>query len=154
LRCTLDGASTVGENATTVPDPETVALDLTCAECERSPQRGEVYKTSGAFAICFPAGGGRGPELDNLHFPDASGLELCGRLRDGEPGRRWNRDVPVIMVSARGDPVDRVRGIAADPVHRVAEESVPDYFENRLEEDSGWLKLVGGFQRLRRGTNR
>jgi DNA-binding response OmpR family regulator len=47
-----------------------------------------------------------------LHFLDASGFELCGRLRDGEPGRRWNRDVPVIMVSARGDPVDRVRGFA------------------------------------------
>jgi DNA-binding response OmpR family regulator len=43
---------------------------------------------------------------------DASGFELCGRLREGEPGRRWNRDVPVIIVSARGDPVDRVRGFA------------------------------------------
>jgi DNA-binding response OmpR family regulator len=51
-------------------------------------------------------------DLDNVAFPDASGFELCGRLRDGEPGRRWNRDVPVIMVSARGDPVDRVRGFA------------------------------------------
>jgi two-component system OmpR family response regulator len=45
-------------------------------------------------------------------LPDASGFELCGRLREGEPGRRWNRDVPVIIVSARGDPVDRVRGFA------------------------------------------
>jgi DNA-binding response OmpR family regulator len=45
-------------------------------------------------------------------LPDASGFELCSRLREGEPGRRWNRDVPVIMVSARGDPVDRVRGFA------------------------------------------
>jgi DNA-binding response OmpR family regulator len=45
-------------------------------------------------------------------LPDASGFELCGRLRAGEPGRAWNRDVPVIMVSARGDPVDRVRGFA------------------------------------------
>jgi PleD family two-component response regulator len=35
-----------------------------------------------------------------------------GRLREGEPGRRWNRDVPVIMVSSRGEPVDRVRGFA------------------------------------------
>ena len=43
---------------------------------------------------------------------DASGFELCSLLRAGEPGRRWNRDVPVIMVSARGDPVDRVRGFA------------------------------------------
>lgn len=45
-------------------------------------------------------------------LPDASGFELCSRLREGEPGRRWNRDVPVIMVSARSDPVDRVRGFA------------------------------------------
>jgi DNA-binding response OmpR family regulator len=43
---------------------------------------------------------------------DGSGFEVCGRLRAGEPGRAWDRDVPVIMVSARGDPVDRVRGFA------------------------------------------
>jgi DNA-binding response OmpR family regulator len=54
----------------------------------------------------------RGRGLDNCVFPDASGFELCSRLREGEPGRRWNRDVPVIMVSARGDAVDRVRGFA------------------------------------------
>jgi DNA-binding response OmpR family regulator len=45
-------------------------------------------------------------------LPDASGFDVCRRLREGEPGRGWNRDVPVIMVSARGDPVDRVRGFA------------------------------------------
>jgi hypothetical protein len=27
--------------------------------------------------------------------PDVSGFELCSRLRHREPGRRWNRDVPV-----------------------------------------------------------
>jgi DNA-binding response OmpR family regulator len=45
-------------------------------------------------------------------LPDASGFDVCGRLRAGEPGRGWNRDVPVIMVSARGDPSDRMRGFA------------------------------------------
>ncbi len=45
-------------------------------------------------------------------LPDASGFEVCSRLREGEPGRSWNRDVPVIMVSARSDPVDRLRGFA------------------------------------------
>jgi DNA-binding response OmpR family regulator len=45
-------------------------------------------------------------------LPDASGFEVCGRLREGEPGRSWNRDVPVIIVSARAEPVDRVRGFA------------------------------------------
>ena len=45
-------------------------------------------------------------------LPDGSGFEVCGRLREGVPGRAWDRDVPVIMVSARADPVDRVRGFA------------------------------------------
>jgi DNA-binding response OmpR family regulator len=45
-------------------------------------------------------------------LPDGSGFEVCSRLREGEPGRAWDRDVPVIMVSARGDAVDRVRGFA------------------------------------------
>ena len=45
-------------------------------------------------------------------LPDASGFEVCGRLRAGDPGRAWNRDVPVIMVTTRGDPSDRVRGFA------------------------------------------
>jgi DNA-binding response OmpR family regulator len=45
-------------------------------------------------------------------LPDASGFEVCSRLREGEPGRTWNRDVPVIIVSARSEPVDRLRGFA------------------------------------------
>ena len=45
-------------------------------------------------------------------LPDGSGFELCSRLREGEPGRVWNRDVPVIMVSSRSEPVDRVRGFS------------------------------------------
>lgn len=45
-------------------------------------------------------------------LPDASGFDLCGRLREGELGGGRDRDLPVIIVSARGDPVDRVRGFA------------------------------------------
>jgi DNA-binding response OmpR family regulator len=45
-------------------------------------------------------------------LPDASGFDVCGRLREGEPGRGWDRGVPVIMVSARGEPSDRMRGFA------------------------------------------
>lgn len=36
--------------------------------------------------------------------------ELCARLREGEPGRRWDRNIPVIVLTAAGaDPVERVR---------------------------------------------
>jgi DNA-binding response OmpR family regulator len=43
-------------------------------------------------------------------LPDASAAEICRRLREGEPGRRWNREVPVIVLGgAESDPVERVQ---------------------------------------------
>jgi DNA-binding response OmpR family regulator len=39
-----------------------------------------------------------------------SSPELCRRLREGEPGRSWDRDVPVIVLGgSEADTVDRVR---------------------------------------------
>ena len=44
---------------------------------------------------------------------DASGLEICQRLREGEPGRSWDRDVPVIVLGEpRADAVDRLHAFA------------------------------------------
>ena len=52
----------------------------------------------------------------------AAESDLCARLREGEPGRRWDRNVPVIVLTATGaDPVDRVRAFergADDVVER------------------------------------
>jgi DNA-binding response OmpR family regulator len=43
-------------------------------------------------------------------LPDAPGLELCRRLREGEPGRSWNRNVALIVLGQpNADAVDRVR---------------------------------------------
>lgn len=40
----------------------------------------------------------------------ASELELCSKLREGEPGRSWDRDVPVIVLGrTESDSVERVR---------------------------------------------
>lgn len=38
-------------------------------------------------------------------------LELCLRLRRGEPGRTWDRNIPVILLAPSSDPVDRVRAL-------------------------------------------
>ncbi|HEU5489342.1 MAG TPA: response regulator transcription factor [Gaiellaceae bacterium] len=38
-------------------------------------------------------------------------LELCLRLREGEPGRNWDRNVPVIVLASSSDPVERVRAL-------------------------------------------
>jgi DNA-binding response OmpR family regulator len=41
---------------------------------------------------------------------DASAPDVCRRLREGEPGRCWDRDIPVIVLGeARADAVDRVQ---------------------------------------------
>jgi DNA-binding response OmpR family regulator len=43
-------------------------------------------------------------------LPDASAAELCRRLREGEPGRSWNREVPVIVLGgAESDTIERVK---------------------------------------------
>jgi DNA-binding response OmpR family regulator len=38
-------------------------------------------------------------------------LDLCQRLRRGEPGRTWDRNVPVILLAPSSDPVERVRAL-------------------------------------------
>lgn len=42
----------------------------------------------------------------------AADVDLCTRLRAGEPGRTWDRNVPVIVVTQpRADPTERVRAL-------------------------------------------
>jgi DNA-binding response OmpR family regulator len=42
----------------------------------------------------------------------ASETDLCRKLRAGEPGRTWNRNVPVIVLTEPGaDPIVRVRAL-------------------------------------------
>jgi DNA-binding response OmpR family regulator len=43
--------------------------------------------------------------LLDLMLPDANGLDLCRRLRDE------GAELPILMLTARGDPIDRVLGL-------------------------------------------
>ncbi len=78
-------------------------------------------------------------------LPDGSGFEVCSRLREGAPGRAWNRDVPVIMVAERSEPVDRLRGFA-----RGCDDYVPVPFV--YEELLARIRAV--LRRSSRPTNR
>src|SRR5919197_3525757 len=52
------------------------------------------------------------PDLVLVHsaLPDAAEYDVCRRIREGEPGRSWNRHVPLIMLGdSRADAIDRVR---------------------------------------------
>ena len=87
-----------------------------------------------------------GPDLVLLDatLPDGSGFELCRQLRDGEPGRSWNRDVPVIIVSARNEPADRLRGFARGCDDYVAK---PFLYEELVARMRAVLRRVNGPRR-------
>jgi len=72
-------------------------------------------------------------------LPDAGGLELCRRLREGEPGRTWDRRVPVILLAENGDPVDRVRAFARGVDDYV---SKPFHYEELLARMRAILRRV------------
>jgi DNA-binding response OmpR family regulator len=80
---------------------------------------------SDGFHVLQAAFGGEALALAERTRPDlvlCAELDLCARLREGEPGRTWNRDVPVIVLGPAGaDAVDRVRAFqrgADDYLHR------------------------------------
>jgi len=80
----------------------------------------ERHLSNDGFEV-MPAGGGcealelveqTQPDLVlfEMALPDGSALDFCRRIREGEPGRSWNRRVPVIVLGeADADAVDRVR---------------------------------------------
>ena len=50
---------------------------------------------------------------DLVLVSDELALDLCARLREGEPGHSWNREMPVIVLGGQeADAVDRVRAFA------------------------------------------
>jgi DNA-binding response OmpR family regulator len=73
----------------------------------------ERQLASDGFHVLQAAFGGEALALVERTRPDlvlCSELELCARLREGVPGRSWNRDVPVIVLGPEeADAVDRVR---------------------------------------------
>lgn len=62
--------------------------------------------------------------LLDVGLPDGSGFELCREIREADPLLvRFDPDVPVILLTARAEDVDRVRGF-----HRGADDFVPKPF--------------------------
>lgn len=66
------------------------------------------------FDVLEASRGSEALELAERARPDLvllAELDLCLRLRRGEPGRTWDRNVPVILLAPSSDPVERVRAL-------------------------------------------
>ena len=79
----------------------------------------ERHLASDGFSVLGTDAGREALELVERERPDlvlvgglsdAPALEVCRVLREGEPGRSWDRDVPLIVLgeARSSDPVDRV----------------------------------------------
>jgi DNA-binding response OmpR family regulator len=82
----------------------------------------ERHLTDDGFSVVGAGGGGEALELAERNRPDlvlvgapladAPALELCRRFRSGEPGRTWDRDVPLILLGQPNvHPLDRARAL-------------------------------------------
>jgi DNA-binding response OmpR family regulator len=85
----------------------------------------EQQLSDDGFRVLAASWSAKALDLAERASPDvvlASETELCRRLREGEPGRRWDRNVPVIVLAEPGtDAVTRVRALeqgADDVVER------------------------------------
>jgi DNA-binding response OmpR family regulator len=99
-----------------------MASAVVLAETE-SPTRGflERHLADDGFEVLGAAGAREALELAERAKPDLvllsslhdePAVEVCRRLREGEPGRNWNRSVPVIVLGeAQSDTTDRVRAL-------------------------------------------
>lgn len=78
-----------------------------------------VRAATGAAAMQLVASDSFDAMILDLMLPDADGLDLCRRLRA-------DSDIPVLMLTARGDPLDRVVGLEVG-----ADDYLPKPFEPR-----------------------
>jgi DNA-binding response OmpR family regulator len=88
-------------------------------------QNGYAVQHAGSAAdgLARLAEGGVALVLLDLMLPDADGLEVCRRIRALAPPQGA---VPIVMLTAKGDPVDRVLGLEIG-----ADDYLPKPFEPR-----------------------
>jgi DNA-binding response OmpR family regulator len=82
-------------------------------EAETRERLGRQLRDDG-FDVLGAARRSEALELAESARPDVvllAELDLCLRLRRGEPGRTWDRNVPVIVLANGSDPVERVRAL-------------------------------------------
>ncbi len=119
--------------AASIPFTMTTPQLLMIEDDQRLAQMVVEYLAQSGFAVSHAGDGARGmaaleqqlPDLVilDLMLPDADGLDLCRRIR-ALPGAAGK--VPVLMLTAKGDPMDRIIGLELG-----ADDYLPKPFEPR-----------------------
>src|SRR5215471_8979962 len=91
---------------------------------------------SGLRAIESGAGGGFDAVVLDVMLPDTDGFEICRRVRA-------RSDVPIVMLTARGDATDRVVGL---------ELGADDYLPKPFDPRELLARLGAVLRRTRRGA--
>jgi DNA-binding response OmpR family regulator len=102
------------------------------------------------FSVLTAASGGQAIEMLNrttpdlllldVVLPDMSGLDVCRRVRSADLVKdHWDPDVPIIILSAKTEPTDRVRGLTRGADDYVTK---PFSYPELLARMSALLKRV------------
>ena len=74
--------------------------------------------------------------LLDVVLPGLSGIDVCRHVRAGDIGSDpWDPDLPIIMLSAKAEHTDRVRGLSR---------GADDYVTNPIQYPEGWANGGSG----------
>jgi DNA-binding response OmpR family regulator len=129
----------MAESTVLVVDDEPLILEF-LAENLRADDFTVITAGSGGEAIDVLAASRPDVVLLDVVLPDMSGYDVCRRVRHGDAvNDRWDPDLPIIMLSAKAEHTDRVRGL-----NRGADDYVtkPFHYPELLARIAAVLKRV------------
>ena len=129
----------MAESTVLVVDDEPLIVEF-LAENLRADDFTVITAASGNEAIDVLAASRPDVVLLDVVLPDMSGYDVCRRVRQGDAvNDPWDPDLPIIMVSAKAEHTDRVRGL-----NRGADDYVtkPFHYPELLARIGAVLKRV------------
>src|SRR3954451_3597849 len=139
------GATRMAESTLLVVDDEPRIVEF-LAENLRADDYAVLTAATGAEAIELLGRARPDLVLLDVVLPDMSGYEICRTVRGGDGiNDPWDPDLPIIMLSAKAEHVDRVRGLVRGADDYVTK---PFHYPELLARIGGLLKRS---QRVRDG---
>ena len=129
----------MAESTVLVVDDEPLIIEF-LAENLRADDFTVITAASGGEAIDVLAASRPDVVLLDVVLPDMSGYDVCRRVRQGDAvNDPWDPDLPIIMLSAKAEHTDRVRGL-----NRGADDYVtkPFHYPELLARIGAVLKRV------------